>query len=123
MAFQGREYIEYAEHLGDELQNLRANNKEHLIQAAYRSIVSRVYYGAFLEVRQFLGLEDTNFKNSAHLEIGNKITSANRRIGNALSELKRLRVKADYNKKGDVAGKDITSAIRNANNIINFLTK
>lgn len=122
MTFQGREYIEYAEHLSSELQSLRDNNKEHLIQAAYRAISSRAYYGAFLEARIYLGLQDSN-ANSIHKLVCNEMESENRQTGNALSELKRLRVKADYNKRGDVIGRDISSAIRNAKNVLAYIVK
>jgi uncharacterized protein (UPF0332 family) len=122
MAFQGREYIEYADYLNADTGSFAKNNNTHHEEAAYRAVTSRAYYGAFLEARDFLGLQNA-YDKSMHSLVGSAMKKKNRKIANALSALKRLRVKADYRNQEVMTLQDAKNSLRNAKNIIAYIDK
>jgi len=120
MSFQGREYINYAEHLSIDLKSLGKAGNLHLSQAASRAIASRAYYGALLEVRDYFSLQNSE-ASSIHQEVGKRIKIANREAANDLSILKALRVKADYKSHKTVSGRDVSNSLRLARKILTYI--
>lgn len=118
MNFQGKEIFEYAKHINNEAVSFPVD-KRHLSQAAYRAVINRSYYGAFIQSRDFLNIVDTS--GSVHGSIGSALKSKNRQVGNSLSGLLKLRKDADYKTYLTFSAKESKESLRLASKILAYI--
>jgi uncharacterized protein (UPF0332 family) len=87
MPFAGRDFLTIATALATNVGD----------EAAERTAVSRAYYAAFHEARNYCNRTDTSISNrpSAHAEVRRQLSQTGR-IGQDLGRLQRLRKNADY---------------------------
>ncbi len=121
MGFQGKEYIEYAVHLNDEIKSFGIEKKA-LTQAALRAVASRAYYGAFLEARDYLGLQNDR-QRSVHGVVRDAMQEKDRKIGSNMSALIKNRTKADYRSHESMSGKEAAESLRLASNVLEYIEK
>ncbi len=118
MSFQGKENFEYAKHIHNEaIRFLPA--ERHLSQAAYRTVVNRSYYGAFIQSRDFLSI--VNASMSVHADVVTAMRSRDRQKGNNLSSLLKLRKDADYKTHLTFSAKETKEALRLASKILTYI--
>lgn len=112
MAIKGRDFYDFA-------GALYAQAKEG-DEALLRSVVSRSYYGAFLEARTKAGLnvqtKEAHEKTATHFL--NKGMTA---VGNRLNDLRLKRNAADYDIGASCEKRDAGKALAYARNIIDEL--
>ena len=118
MSFQGKENCELAEYLFEKITDL-PSDKTHLSQAMYRAIISRAYYGSFIETREYFGIRDNS--GSVHSLVKNRLKNEDRRTGNNLSSLLQLRKKADYNNTVGSSARESKESTRLASNILAYI--
>lgn len=89
MSFDWNDFLNLAEEL----------NNGNPTQAKMRTALSRAYYSAFIQCRNFLGFS-ADRKPEIHLRVINRFKesddSTETSIGNVLFDLRELRSKADY---------------------------
>ena len=117
MTFTGKEFLEYVRVLKDQVASYNSPEELQLQQAAFRTIASRAYYGAFLKVRNYLGLNDSE-SGSIHALVEANIRKRDQTTGNRLSALKKERTNADYRINDSFNLKRAQETIRLATKII-----
>lgn len=118
MSFQGKDFFNYARHINGEA-NRFPPAEQHLKQAAFRAVISRAYYGAFLEARELFN--NRSITGSVHGQVKDELISRNNLLGNRLSSLLRLRHKADYDLPRTFTSDDTREALRSASKILNYI--
>lgn len=121
MSFTGEELLEYARSLYDEVMGSK-DNLGGMQQAALRTILSRAYYSAFLETRSYLNMESDQ-SGSVHGKVQSEIQKKNRTMGNHISDLKRLRTKADYRRAAAFTPSHARRSLSMAKAVIDGLKK
>jgi len=118
MSITGKDFLEYARHINSEAISFPADTR-NLSQAAYRTIINRSYYGAFIYAREFLNITDTGI--TAHGSVGTALKNKNRQIGNNLSDLLKHRKDADYKTHLTFSARTSKEAIRLAGKILKYI--
>ncbi len=118
MSFQGKENFEYAKYIYDEAIRFSPAER-HLSQAAYRTVVNRSYYGAFIQSRDFLNIVNTGL--SVHADVVTALQSRDKQKGNNLFSLLKLRKDADYKTHLTLSAKETKEAIRLASKILIYI--
>ena len=114
MPFSGKELFEFVTKLNEKKDDFQNS------QGAYRAIISRSYYSAFLEARQYLGIQEGE-RSDVHKRVCTELKAKDKRLGNQLSTLLNNRKKADYVISRQCAPRDVSESIRIAGIIINAL--
>ncbi len=118
MSFQGKENCDFADYLKDSITSLPSENRD-LSQALYRAIISRAYYGAFLQTREHFDIRDTS--GSVHNAVKTTLTREDRKAGNNLSGLLKLRKDADYQTNLTFSARQSKESTRLASNILTYI--
>lgn len=114
MAFSGKDLFEFVTKL-----NEKKGDFQHS-QGAYRAIISRSYYSAFLEARHHLGIQEGE-RCDVHRTVCTRLKARNTSLGNKLSTLLKNRKHADYVMSRQCAPRDVSESIRLASDIISNL--
>lgn len=94
---------------GDLYQNYQS-------EVAYRTVINRVYYAAFLSARNVARI--SNASGSVHNEVITYFEARNRKLYKNLKDLKALRSKADYLLSESVQKREAGEALRLGKNIL-----
>jgi uncharacterized protein (UPF0332 family) len=92
-------------------------NYQH--EAAYRSVINRVYYAAFLSARKTARI--TNASGSIHNEVITYFEARDKKLYKNLKDLKALRSKADYLLTETVQKREAGESLRLGKNILTTL--
>lgn len=98
-------------------------NKNHQSEVAYRSVISRAYYAAFLCAKNHTRI--SNSSGSVHNAVINYFDGRNRVVYRNFKDLKELRSKADYQITEAVRKQEAGESLRLAKSILtklNYLT-
>ncbi len=115
IGFDPFEFYEFCDHA------YRENNydwKKETEHAFRRTIISRIYYSAFLRIRESLQI-NTEDKYDSHNLVINSIPNKN--VKNLFKNLKRLRAKADYNLSIIITHDDVDNAFKRYKRIFDQL--
>ncbi|MBW4668791.1 MAG: HEPN domain-containing protein [Cyanomargarita calcarea GSE-NOS-MK-12-04C] len=145
MKFDWLEYYDLAKELadvnstnsGDSSDNPKSNNpKSKISEAKLRSSISRAYYGAFCTARNYLRdvLLDRRLSKAGSADINehqyvadefkhNRSSKKMIEIGNDLSRLRQFRNKSDYDDNIYNLEKEVSFALKLAENIITKITE
>ena len=98
--------------------------QDHSSEVAYRTVIGRAYYAAFLCARDSANIVNTS--GSVHKEVITHFTTRKKKIGGNLKDLRDLREKADYHANKTVQKREAGESLRLAKNILielNYLPK
>jgi uncharacterized protein (UPF0332 family) len=94
-------------------------NQNYQSEVAYRIIIGRAYYAAFLCAKDFARI--TNPSGSIHNEVISHFELRNRIVYRNFKDLKELRTKADYQITKAVQKREASESLRLAKNILTNL--
>ena len=123
--FDPRTFYDFANYI----KGMTNSIPEEIVQAAYRTCISRAYYAAFLSTRDKILLlpiredvrrtiERSELTHAVLAEIIKKIDSE---LGDCFANLRKRRNNADYNTKIEIKPKDVVWALKSADRIIKEL--
>lgn len=120
MSFKGEELLPYIKQLADSANRYSTEEEIKLKQAAFRTVVSRAYYSAFLEARTHVGLEHDD-SGGVHGKVQDAISRIDSTLANNLKSLKGDRTKADYRLEWEFKIQNVWNALRQAKKVIEKL--
>lgn len=94
-------------------------NKNHQSEAAYRSVINRAYYAAFLCAKNYTQI--TNSSGSVHNAVITYFDGRNRIVYRNFKDLKELRSQADYKITEVVHKREAGESLRLAKEILTAL--
>ena len=92
---------------------------QHSSEAAYRTIIGRSYYAAYLCAKDYSKV--SNASGSVHREVIKYFQVRNKQVYNQMNDLKDLRSKADYKLTETIQKREASESLRLAKKILSTL--